>query len=94
MKLLKACWEWLVWSSANPQKLSLTVRGALLAIVPTFLGIVSAACGFGVVCLGVDEPTMNQVVEGIAALVQALLSVVAAIWFLWGLIRKIVLTAG
>ncbi len=94
MKLLKACLEWLVWSSANPQKLSLTVRGALLALVPTFLGIVSAACGFGVVCLGVDEQGLNQLVEGFVALVQAFFALIAAGVFLWGLIRKIVLSAG
>jgi hypothetical protein len=94
MNFFKNAWSWLVQSSADPARISLTVRGALLALVPTILGIVSAACGFGVVCLGVDEPTLNQFIEAIVAIIQAVLALVAAFWLIWGLIRKIVITAG
>lgn len=94
MKLLTKAWDWLVTSSADPARVSLTVRGALLALVPTVLGIVSAACGFGIICLGVDEPLLNQIIESIAALIQGVLAVVAALWVVWGLIRKIVLSVG
>lgn len=93
MNTLQKVWTWLITSSADPARVSLTVRGALLALIPTILWLVSTACGFGIVCLGVDEPFLNQFVESLVALVQALLTAIAAVWVVWGMIRKIVNTA-
>lgn len=81
--------EWLVRSSADPAKLSLTIRGALVALVPIVLSTLSAICGFGIACLGVDETTLNQLVESIIAIVNAVLLVVGAVVAFVGLIRKL-----
>ncbi len=34
-------YEWLVWSSANPEKLSATIKGALIAVVPVLIFLIS-----------------------------------------------------
>lgn len=93
MKIFKNVWAWLRWSSADPARMSLTVRGILIGIIPTVLYIASMACGFGVVCLGVDEPLLNQFAESVAAAVQAFFTLVAAVMVVIGFIRKVILTA-
>lgn len=90
--MIKKIIDWLIWSSKDPAKVSLTVRGALLALVPTVIGIISAACGFGITCLAVDAAGLNQIIEWIAAGVQIILTIVASFWVLWGLARKIYIT--
>ena len=91
--MIKNFLTWLVVSSKDPRKVSLTVRAALLAIVPTVISAASAACGFGLVCIGVDATGLNQAAETFAAIVEAVLLIVAGVLFLWGFLRKIVLTA-
>lgn len=85
--------QWIWYSSADPSKVSLTVRATLLGIVPVVLNAVSLACGFGLVCLGIDAEGLNGVVNGIEAIVVGVLSVVAAIGMLYGFVRKVVLTS-
>lgn len=92
MKYIKNFWNWLVWSSADPEKLALTVRGALVVAVPVILNIVQTACGFGLVCLGIDAPGLNEVVNVIVAFVSAVATIVGCIMFVIGFLRKIILT--
>lgn len=81
--------QWLLLSSANPSKFSLSVRMALLGVVPYILSIVTAACGFGLVCLGVEAEGLNQVVGVIENLVFWGLSIIAGVGFLIGFVRKL-----
>lgn len=90
---IKTAWAWIITSSKDPSRYSLMVRGALLAIVPTVLSVLSAACGFGLICLGVGAGDLNQVAENVGAIVQSVLTIVAALMFVYGLLRKIYLTA-
>jgi hypothetical protein len=76
-KLLKA-WDWLVWSSADPSKVSLTVKGFLLGIG-----------GFVVFATGIPAEVFA---ENVVAAIEAIFAVVAAGITAYGAIRKVVLT--
>lgn len=84
--------QWFVYSSADPSKISLTVRAALLGIVPIVLNVVSVACGVGIACLGIDAASLNSVIEAITNIVYAGLSIVASVGVAYGFVRKIFLT--
>ena len=92
MRYVKQAWQWIVQSSANPQATSLSVKMALLGIVPYALNIATAACGFGLVCLGVDAVGFNDVVEAISDTVFSGLTIVSSLGFIYGFGRKIVLS--
>ena len=66
MNIIKTCWNWLVYSSANPEKISLTLK----AIVPmlVFLGIGDADIFSGVIETSVHfiSLTVGYVSAGIA----------------------------
>ena len=79
-------WDWLVVSSVDPYKVSLALKGLLLTVV-SFIVPVLALMGNAI-----DNEQVQNVVDAIAAVVQAFLSLVGAIIFLYGLIRKVYLT--
>lgn len=84
--------RWVVVSSADPKKTSLMVRGFLLGLVPATLSLISALCGFGLFCIGIDSYGLNQLVESLTEVIQLVLTAVASMWMAWGLIRKVYLT--
>lgn len=55
------------------------------------VNLVSIACGVGF-CIAIDMPVIQQIADGIEALLVGILSVVAALGFLYGLVRKVALT--
>lgn len=65
-------------SSADPAKLGLTVRGALLAILPIVI-----------IFSGLTEAELLPAVDAIVSFVTITSSAVAAFWFALGLVRKI-----
>lgn len=75
-KLESALINWIVTSSANPEKVSLTVKGALIAIIPSLL-VFSQMMHWGW-----SNDQLTLVVEAIASIVSAFLVCV-------GIIRKI-----
>jgi uncharacterized membrane protein len=77
--------EKLIQSSQDPTKVSLTVRGALLGLVPMFL-FVSQHFGFQ----GVDETLLVEVIELITNIVSAALAIISTVVMLWGLVRKVI----
>lgn len=68
--------EWFVQSSANPEKLALTVRGLLIGLIPVALIVAKT--------LGVD--LAQQDLEDMAILITAILSGAVT---LFGLVRKL-----
>ena len=77
MNILKKVWDWLVYSSSNPEKISLTLKG-----------LVPFAVLFGFVDSGALEAINNAVVN---LLVQAG-SFVTAGATLYGAVRKVYLS--
>ena len=65
-------------SSVDPSKLSLTIKGILLGVLPIFL-----------VVTGMTEETIQPVIDGIVQIVFLVTSLVSAFQIVYGLIRKI-----
>lgn len=84
--------DWLLRSSADPRKTSLTVKAAMLGVLPAVLHFIGAACSYGLVCLGVDETTLNVIIETIGELTFWFLTAVSAVGFIYGLVRKLINT--
>lgn len=83
--------NWIITSSADPNKTSLTLKSIGLGLIPYVLQIASLTCGLHIVCLAIDGNVLMSVVETVANLLYLILSVVAGVGFLWGLLRKIYL---
>lgn len=74
----------IIQSSKDPAKVSLTVRGVLLQIVPVVL-VFSKLYGIE----SLDETVLTALAESITEIVAAVLSLVSVIMIAWGLIRKV-----
>lgn len=74
-------WNWLVWSSANTDKISLTLKGFIpyLAILLAWKGIDQA----------VVAPMVGSAVDGLVGLIVNITQVVSGLVALLGLVRKI-----
>lgn len=70
--------KWLITSSADPHKISLTVKGILVALAP-------AAMLF----LGWTDADITTLTESVGNIAFWGLSIVSGIQVVWGLIRKI-----
>lgn len=70
--------QWLVQSSANPKEVSLTVRGALIGIIPVLLFFA------GQLQLGWTEADVIDLIETITVIISSFFVIV-------GMTRKIVL---
>lgn len=71
--------NWLVVSSANPDAVALTVKGALIAIIPTLLLLAQLAH------LNWSYDQLSQIIQQISVIISSGLIFV-------GLIRKIIIT--
>lgn len=85
--LLKKFWEWILWSSKDPNKVALTVKGSVIAAIPVILWVTGAmhvggASSDGLVDLGA---TAGEVAGNLVGVVGVLITT-------WGLIRKIILS--
>ena len=85
MEILK----WLVTSSADPNKYSATVKGALGIGVAWLLQISPLTCAAHIVCF--DPTVLSSVVQTAGNIVYLGLSLISAVVFLFGLARKIYL---
>ena len=92
-KYMKKFFNWLWRSSADPKKVSLTVRAAGIAAIPVILRIASTACRYGLVCLGVDAEGLNKVVDAVESIVYGGLLAIGSFGVVYGFIRKLYNTA-
>lgn len=92
MKYIEKFCSWLWQSSANPEKVSLTVKSLGLALVPKVIAFATASCGLGLVCSGVNAIGLQHFVEVASNVVMWILSTIAGIGFLLGFVRKIMRT--
>lgn len=75
--------DWFVKSSADPTRLSLTVKGILIGVIPVVL-MVAPILG-----LNLEEGSLKDLVNAIDQAFIALFGLAAAITTLYGLSRKI-----
>lgn len=86
MKYLISAWHWLVFSSADPQRISLTLKGFLMA----FATYTTVLAGFANIEL--PSPLIEETINGVVHLVQQLLMLVATTATVIGLVRKVAMT--
>lgn len=87
MSILKKAWDWLVKSSADANKTSLTVKAFLYGVIPAvvyFLGLTGIQVG---------SETLTEIVNIIAELIVVAGGAITAIAAVWGVIRKLFTTA-
>lgn len=84
--MLKKIFAWIVFSSQDPTKLSMTLKSFLVGLV----AVVSIVAGFGHFSLPADQT--GPIIDALIAAVQSILATVSAITFVYGLIRKLVIT--
>ncbi len=77
-------------SSADPAAMSLAVRGLLVGFVPIIMSLAPIACSI-IAALCFDLSVVNPLIDAIVKVVEGLLTVVAGVMFIWGVIRKMFL---
>lgn len=91
---MKTFWNWLVTSSSDPLKTSLTVRGVLVGIVPMAISMIPFLCTGVHICIDPGSLPLVvdiavQFVHYVLIIVQGITVVVSAVLFIIGMIRKI-----
>jgi hypothetical protein len=81
---LKNLIAWVVTSSADPSEVSLTVKGALIAVIPTLM----AVAGVAHINLG-DGSLLTSFVDALAQFIQIALTLVATAIAVCGAARKV-----
>lgn len=86
MNIIKKVWAWVVYSSENAGKISLTLRGLkwLIPSLVIFLGVLHTP---------VTQDQLTALLEAVIAVIAALGTFISAMTFLYGLARKIFNTA-
>lgn len=92
MKFIEKIVDWVLNSSADPSKTSLAVRGALVLGVGIFVKAAATACAVGVSCVVVDQNLLGSVVDALTNVVFWACSIIGAIGFIAGVIRKLFIT--
>lgn len=92
MTFLKKVWLFISKSSADPKATSLTVKFALLGIIPYIMQALSLVCAVGQQCYSVDATLLEVAFEAIADGVFYVLMLVSVAGSLYGAARKIVRT--
>ena len=75
-------WNWIVQSSANPQQVSLTVRGVLVGVIPFLMQFLPM---FGIHV----SPDFNNIPDYVEAIVYYGLTIVASVMTAYGFFRKV-----
>lgn len=79
-------------SSADPKKYSLTVKMVLLGTIPYVMQVLGIVCALGLSCTVFDQTLLERFAAGVAEFVFLALSLVSVIGVVYGLLRKIKLT--
>jgi len=83
MKGLVLIWNWLIKSSADADRISLTVKGSLLSIIPIAIFV------FKAFNIEVGSDQLNLVTDSIVALIGIFAALVSSVQIAVGMIRKI-----
>jgi len=87
MEFIKALWNWVVYSSADSKKFSLTLKG-IAAFVITLLSF-----RYGIQNVQILNENVSVLVDAVVAFVQDAVTLVSIIATIYGAVRKVVLTA-
>lgn len=81
--------DFILKSSADPRAISLTVKGALLGIIPTIMQVLDLACDFGHQCYQVNPSLFEAFVTAIADGTFYLFTLISVGLTIYGLARKL-----
>ena len=85
---MKNFFTWLITSSADPDAVSLTVKGALVYGVSIIMQFAPLACSL-VAALCFDTSVLSPAVDAIVGIIHAILVLISLCMVLYGLGRKI-----
>jgi len=85
--------EWIVYSSKDPKKVSLSIKMLGLASIPYFIQAMGLSCSFGFVCITADVTALEVLVTEIANSVLLFLILFGHLGAVFAILRKIILTA-
>lgn len=87
--MIKNFWNWLVTSSADPEKTSLLIKGVMTIGAGKLLSVLTALCGLGLLCLGIDATWLQQAIDILTQLSLGALYILGAGIAAWGMGRKV-----
>jgi uncharacterized membrane protein len=90
MEKFKKVIEWIVVSSENPQNVSLTMRGLMIAFIPTIMMLVPLVTTVFGIHLSITSESLTSIVNDIVSLSTIALTVVGTCISGYGLVRKII----
>lgn len=85
---VKMCWDWLIWSSKDPEKVSTTVKASLVL----FVNYLSVLAGLGLGNYIPSQSELMTLVNAIVLTIQLGLGFIASVAGVYGLFRKSALT--
>ncbi len=80
---MKKVINWFVKSSADGDKISLTVKGLLLGIVPTIIIVT------GMASIDINSSDLSLLFSELALVVKYFLGIIASLTTIFGIVRKI-----
>lgn len=81
--------KWVFLSSENPKQASLTVKFALLWVIPWLVKIAMLACGFGFTCISVDANWLTQLAGYVELIAYYGFALIGSLGALYAFGRKI-----
>lgn len=84
--MIQKIWNWIVWSSSNPEKISLTIKG-FATFVPALVVL------FAFLHIQVTSDTLLAILNDTAIGLSALATFIGVIMSIYGSYRKISTTA-
>lgn len=88
---MKKFFTWFITSSANPDAVSLSIKGVLVGVVALVVQWAPVACGI-IAALCVDTSQLSPLVEAITTVIKAALELVSGLMVIYGILRKIYLS--
>lgn len=92
MQTLSNILKWVFVSSADATKISLTVKMALLGVIPFVMQAIGITCGLHALCPAVSADQLSEIALSLSNTVFLALTLIASIGTAVGLIRKVILS--
>lgn len=88
IKILEKILNFIILSSADPKKFSLSFKAGALFLVPFLMQAYGMVCAFGYRCIDIDPSIFDTVIDMMANLIFLFFSAVATVLSLCGIFRK------
>lgn len=92
LEWIRTAVRWVLVSSDDASKWSLTVKASLLGAIPFIMQGIGITCGLNLVCPSVNADLLTEVASSASNIVYLGLSLIAGIGAFYGLVRKVMNT--